>query len=188
MRRLADRVRRFFFLKMDRKSERRPDRLQRQQQFQHAEVLSASGLLSKDVVRADKLREVLERLHAVSDDGVPIVVEGKRDREALRKLGFAGEILTLHGRGRLYEFAEEMHAQYTAVILLLDWDEKGELLQSQVGELLSGLWEEFSPVRESLKNLCQKDIRDVQGIPALLYRLAGTEVVVGDSPSGGILR
>lgn len=170
---------------MGRKSERRLDRVHRRQQFEHAEELSSLGLLSRDVVRADKLREALERLHAVSGEGVPIVVEGKRDREALRKLGFAGEILTLHGRGGLYEFAEELHARYHALVLLMDWDEKGEMLQSQAGELLTGLWEEHAPLRESLKNLCQKDIRDVQGIPSLLTRLAGTEVVIGDSSSGG---
>jgi len=164
---------------MGKRNQRKKDVFAKRLQFEHAETLYGCGELSHDVVRADKIRLVLERLYAVNADGVPVVVEGRRDREALRDLGLDGEILTLHGRGGFYEFAEEVHAGHDSLVLLLDWDEKGEKLQSQVGALLNGLWEGYSPMRESLKNLCQKDIRDVQGIPSLLQRLTGTQVIVG---------
>jgi 5S rRNA maturation endonuclease (ribonuclease M5) len=157
----------------------------REVSFRHADMLLGLDVLSPDVLRAEKLRELLHELAQVNAD-VPIVVEGRRDCEALRALGFTGELVTLHGRGGFYEFAEDMHARFDAVILLLDWDEKGELLQAQVAQLLHGLWEGFGRFRESLKNLCQKDVQDVQGVPALLCRLAGTEVVVGgDKPDDG---
>ncbi|HSW63999.1 MAG TPA: toprim domain-containing protein [Dissulfurispiraceae bacterium] len=149
-------------------------------QFRHAEHLREFGILSLDVLRADKLREALERLYHVNEQ-VPIVVEGKRDVEALRMLGFSGEILTLHGRRGFYEFAEEIHERYGNIVLLLDWDEKGEALQSQMRALLPGLWEEHAPIRESLINLCQKDIRDVQSLPSLLDRLAGIRVLFPES-------
>ncbi len=148
-------------------------------QFRHAEQLRESGVLSRDVLRADKLREVLERLFHINEQ-VPILVEGRRDVEALRIIGFAGEILTLHGRRGFYEFADDLHARYDSIVLLLDWDEKGEALQTQVGALLLGLWEAHSPIRESLMNLCQKDIRDVQSLPSLLERLAGTRTLFPD--------
>ena len=162
--------------------EKRHDRKKysdRRLQFASAEMLYGTGVLSQDVVRADKIRAVLERLYSINViDGVPIVVEGKMDRQALYQLGINGEVVVLHRKGGFYEFAEKMHTYYESLVLLLDWDEKGEILQSQVGSLLSGLWEEFAPIRESLKNLCQKDISDVQSIPSLMKRLAGTEVVV----------
>lgn len=149
-------------------------------QFRHAEHLRDIGMLSLDVLRADKLREVLEHLYHVNER-VPIVVEGKRDIEALRILGFSGEILALHGRLGLYEFAEGIHEHYSNIVLLLDWDDKGETLQSRMRALLPGLWEEHAPIRESLINLCQKDIRDVQSLPSLLDRLAGTRVLFPES-------
>lgn len=164
---------------MGKRNQRKKDISDRQLQFEHAETLYGCGELSHDVVRADKIRMALERLYTINAGGVPIVVEGRRDREALRDLGMDGEILTLHGRGGFYEFAEGIHAEHDSLVLLLDWDDKGEILQSQVGALLNGLWEEYSPMRESLKNLCQKDIRDVQGIPSLLQRLTGTQVIIG---------
>lgn len=173
------------FLNMGNRSQRKKDVTVRQLQFEHAETLYGCGELSHDVVRADKLRMVLERLFAINAGGVPILVEGRRDREALRDLGLDGEILTLHGRGGFYEFAEGIHAVHDSVVLLLDWDEKGEMLQSQIGTLLNGLWEGYAPMREALKNLCQKDIRDVQGIPALLQRLTGTRVIVGTNREEG---
>lgn len=151
---------------------------QREFLFRHGEVLAGQGVLSPDALRAGKLRDLLDRL-ALANAEVPIIVEGKRDCEALRLLGFRGEILTLHGRGGFYDFAEDIHAAFGAVILLLDWDQKGEMLQVQIGALLKGLWEEFGQFRESLKHLCQKDIQDVQGIPSLLERLTGMHVVIG---------
>ena len=40
---------------------------------------------------------------------------------------------------------------------------------------LKGHWEEFSSFRELLKVLCQKEIKDIEGIPKLLRRLEGNE-------------
>jgi 5S rRNA maturation endonuclease (ribonuclease M5) len=165
------------FVAMNRNSRRTKPSAPKELQFRHAEHLREAGMLSLDVLRADKLREVLERLHHINNEQVPIIVEGRRDVEALRLLGFAGDIFTLHGRRGFYEFAESVHEKCDTVVLMLDWDEKGEALQAQIGALLSGLWEMHAPIRESLMNLCQKDISDVQSLPSLLERLAGTRTL-----------
>lgn len=125
-----------------------------------------------NIERAEKLREVLEALYEVNKR-FPIVVEGKRDSEALRRLGIGGEIITLHRGNNLYEFCEEVGDRYEKVILLLDWDERGESLHSFLSSHLKGYWEEFSGFREILKILCQKDIKDIEGIPRLLKNLEG---------------
>jgi hypothetical protein len=44
-----------------------------------------------------------------------------------------------------------------------------------VSDNLSGHWEEFSAFRGIIKILCQKDIKDIEGIPKLLGRLEGDE-------------
>lgn len=133
------------------------------------------GPSSGDSERALRLREVLEALFEVNKK-CPVIVEGKRDALALRKLGLIGEIITLHRGISLYDFSEEISEKYDKVVVLLDWDEKGEDLSKTIHKHLEGLWEKYSAFREVLKILCQKDIKDIEGIPRLLKKLEGNEI------------
>ncbi|MDA8169260.1 MAG: toprim domain-containing protein [Nitrospiraceae bacterium] len=125
-----------------------------------------------DMERAERLREVLSGLAEINRL-VPVVVEGKKDARALSSLGFDGKIITLHSGKGMYEFSEELNDNYDKLVLLLDWDEKGEQLTRTLEQYLKGRWEEFSPLREMIKAICQKDIKDIEGIPSLLKRLEG---------------
>ncbi|MDA8238946.1 MAG: hypothetical protein M0Z67_01105 [Nitrospiraceae bacterium] len=129
---------------------------------------------SIDLERAERLREVLGALFEVNKR-VPVIVEGKKDALALQKLGLVGEVVLLHRGQGLYEFCEDIAEKFPKVVLLLDWDEKGEKLYSSLAGNLSGHWEEFSAFRGIIKVLCQKDIKDIEGIPKLLGRLEGDE-------------
>jgi 5S rRNA maturation endonuclease (ribonuclease M5) len=129
---------------------------------------------SIDLERAERLREVLGALFEVNKR-VPVIVEGKKDALALQKLGLVGEVIILHRGQGLYEFCEDVAEKFPKVVLLLDWDEKGEKLYSSLSGNLMGHWEEFSAFRGILKVLCQKDIKDIEGIPKLLGRLEGDE-------------
>lgn len=132
-----------------------------------------------DIERAERLKEFLSSLNEINKS-VPIIVEGKRDVLALRRLGFIGEIITVHSGKGLYEFCQDISEMFNRVILLIDWDEKGDILYKKLSDNLKGLWEEFSSLREMIKVLCQKDIRDIEAIPVLLKRLSGTEVKIED--------
>ena len=138
--------------------------------------------ITTDLERAERLKEVIQALYEVNKR-IPIIVEGKRDVNALRKIGFVGDIIILHGGKGLYEFCEDISEKFHRIILLMDWDEKGETLHKSIAGYLNGQWEEFSAFREIIKVLCQKDINDIEGIPILLERLAGTEVKVSE-PAG----
>jgi 5S rRNA maturation endonuclease (ribonuclease M5) len=127
----------------------------------------------EDVERAERLREVLEDLQEINRM-VPIIVEGRRDERALRRLGMLGEIITFHRGKSVYDFCEDIALRYRRVVLLMDWDTVGEKLMRQVGTDLKGHWEEFALVRNMLKVLCQKDTKDVEGIPRLLSNLEGS--------------
>jgi len=125
-----------------------------------------------DWERAERIKEVLHYLYEINKL-VPIIVEGKRDKKALRDIGFDGEIITLHSGKSIYEFSETIASRFEKVVLLIDWDEKGEELYSKVGESLQGMWEDFASIRELLKILCQKEIAEVEEIPSLFLRIAG---------------
>lgn len=63
-------------------------------------------------------------------DGV-VVVEGKRDSAALKKLGFSGKICEFHSFKGLAKFADSADS-YKRLILLLDLDRKGRYLTSKI--------------------------------------------------------
>jgi 5S rRNA maturation endonuclease (ribonuclease M5) len=147
--------------------------------FRHSELSRNMNVYSLDADRADRIKEVLQAVYE-SNRHFPIIVEGKRDAEALRKLGFTGEIITVHSGRAIYEFCEQVAEKYDRIILLIDWDDKGEQLFSSLADELRGHWEEASPYRDIIKVLCQKDIKDVEGIPGMLERLSGTSVTIGE--------
>jgi 5S rRNA maturation endonuclease (ribonuclease M5) len=127
-----------------------------------------------DIERAERLREVIEHLHEINKT-IPVIVEGKKDASALRNLGLIGDIIMLHNGKNLYEFCDDILQRFHKVVLLLDWDKKGENLNKILSGHLKGHWEEYSSFRELLKILCQKEIKDIEGIPTLLRRLEPNE-------------
>lgn len=127
-----------------------------------------------DIERAERLRKVIEALHEINQI-IPVIIEGKKDASALRKLGLIGEIITLHNGKSLYDFCTDIEERFHRVIILLDWDKNGDTLNRTLSENLKGHWEEFSSFRELLKLLCQKEISVIEGIPKLLERLEGNE-------------
>jgi len=127
-----------------------------------------------DIERAERLRKVIEELYEINK-AIPIVVEGKKDAAALRTLGLVGEIITVHRGKSIYDFCLDITERFHRVIILPDWDKKGETLNKALSMHLRGHYEEFSSFRELLKILCQKEIKDIEGIPKLLRRLEGDE-------------
>jgi hypothetical protein len=91
----------------------------------------------EDAERAERLREVLADLAEINRQ-IPVIVEGKKDARALRALGFVGEIITLNRGKSLYDFTEDLAERYHKIIILMDWDTRGEELSSRLGRDLEG--------------------------------------------------
>lgn len=77
----------------------------------------------------EELKRFIEVLNLQLDSVV--VVEGKRDKAALIKLGFSGKIIEYHKFGGLVKFADFV-ARYDTVIMLLDGDRKGRYLTGKI--------------------------------------------------------
>ena len=60
-----------------------------------------------------------------------VVVEGKRDTSALRKLGYSGNICEFHSFKGLARFADSV-SHYKNLIVLFDGDRKGKYLTSKI--------------------------------------------------------
>jgi 5S rRNA maturation endonuclease (ribonuclease M5) len=64
-----------------------------------------------------------------------VIVEGKRDAFALRKIGFSGKILEFHKFGGMIKFVDSV-ARYESLIILFDGDRKGKYLTGKTIQLL----------------------------------------------------
>ena len=77
--------------------------------------------------KIEKIEQVIAKLVEESAKGKPIVVEGKKDAEALQELGVTGAIVTVKTGGKSFlEATQEIEALGASeVILLLDFDRRG---------------------------------------------------------------
>ena len=81
----------------------------------------------------DDMKKFIKHLNSKNESVV--VVEGKCDSIALRKLGFSGKILEFHSFKGIVKFSDSV-AKYKSIILLLDGDRKGRYLTKRIIYLL----------------------------------------------------
>ncbi|MCV0373721.1 MAG: topoisomerase [Nitrosarchaeum sp.] len=81
----------------------------------------------------DGIRNFISELNSMKESAV--VVEGKRDANALRKVGFDGKILEFHKFGGMVNFADTV-SEYERLIILFDRDRKGRILTGKAVQLL----------------------------------------------------
>jgi 5S rRNA maturation endonuclease (ribonuclease M5) len=78
--------------------------------------------------RLEKIEQILEKLIEAAAKGKPIVVEGKKDAQALEELGVKGTVFSVKTAGKSFlEATSEIEASGAhEVILLLDFDRRGK--------------------------------------------------------------
>ena len=64
-----------------------------------------------------------------------VVVEGKRDSEALKKIGFSGKVVEFHRFGGMINFVDSV-ARHENLIVLFDGDRKGKYFTRKTIQLL----------------------------------------------------
>ncbi len=63
--------------------------------------------------------------------GSAVLVEGKRDSAALKKIGYLGTVLEFHRFRGLRKFVDSV-SEYESLIILLDGDRKGRYLTAKI--------------------------------------------------------
>ncbi len=101
---------------------------------------------------------------------IPIIVEGRLDVVALRKIGFSGEIIHLPKNKTIINFSYSL-TKYREVILLMDWDRKGKRLTSILEKYLI-----TEGIRVNLKlwkllNTINSETSNVEGLPAFMEKI-----------------
>ena len=80
-----------------------------------------------------ELKEFIFQLNTIKNDVV--IVEGKRDSDALRKIGHTGKILEFHRFTGMINFTDSV-AKFERLIILFDRDKKGKMLTRKTIQLL----------------------------------------------------
>jgi len=120
----------------------------------------------------ERLVEVLDALIEANEDA-PVIVEGERDAKALRAIGLAGEIVTLHRGVTVFNFCERLAAHQRRVVILTDWDLRGGQLARRLRDGLAANGVAYDDdLRARLAALCQKDIKAVEDLHTYMERLA----------------
>lgn len=115
---------------------------------------------------------IIDELKAQSEDGVPIIVEGRRDEAALRKLGITGRVHCLKARGESrHEFLDRLNGTKEAIVLT-DFDREGKKLETWLYKELSQrgvksdlrLW-----IR--MRSIARTEVRSVEELPSFIRAL-----------------
>ena len=121
----------------------------------------------KFFLAAKAIKESIIRNQSIEDGGsnCPIIVEGINDIKSLRILGFTGIIETINkgwDRSRIIAYFYEKYGSELAVdglpriILLMDWDRTGDVLQESFNNRLSSM---DMKVDQTLRNILSKQLR-----------------------------
>ena len=90
--------------------------------------------------RLEKIRELREFVNQINNESASdslILVEGKRDLEALSYLGCSGNIQAYHNYKNIVDLADNFRVKYKKLILLLDLDDTGRMMSRKISYLLN---------------------------------------------------
>ena len=124
-----------------------------------------------DDERLRRLDEILDRMQSMSSDHV-ILVEGKNDRRSLLDLNLSLDTIEVQRDGGPLRAAEMVYESGKKAIILTDWDDRGDRLAKDLSEQLSALCIPYDMnIRKDLRDICIKDIKDVESLHSLYVRL-----------------
>jgi 5S rRNA maturation endonuclease (ribonuclease M5) len=101
-----------------------------------------------------------------------VVVEGFRDMQSLRSLGYRGSIEVINRSGvNDFDLADDLVSKYRRILLLLDFDEEGLRLNRHFNQILErkgakveyGLRQEFARLMSATGAYAIEDIDNILG-------------------------
>jgi len=131
-------------------------------------------LLARLQEKEEKIRLVLEGLAEESAKGTPIIVEGKKDAEALKVLGIEGNIIMAKTGGKtlLDVISEVENTEAREVVLLLDFDRRGREWTRRLKQRLEKTG--TRPNTEFWSQLLQlvwREVKDIEGLATYMETL-----------------
>ena len=127
-----------------------------------------------------KIASAFEISKEKNREGLPILVEGKRDKDFLLELGFSGTIEVLNRGWSLEKLATYLLEKNLVISenkkpmlsILMDWDRTGEKLQKKLVQIFSSMDEIIDEtLRNELIRTLNGRTKTVEGIRFILNEL-----------------
>lgn len=131
-------------------------------------------MLARLQEKEKKIKIVIESIAEETAKGTPIIVEGKKDTEALKALGIEGQIMKAKTGGKtLIDLISEVeNCGAREVILLLDFDRRGRELTRRLKQRLekSGTHPNIE-FWSQLLQLVWREVKDIEGLATYIETL-----------------
>jgi len=124
--------------------------------------------------KLEKILQLLNRIATESNKGIPIIVEGRNDINALHELGVEGDVISAKSFGKSFldVLSEVEKRGKRQVILLMDFDRRGKEWTNRLTQRLEEMrinpnilfWKE-------LLSLVGHDVKDIEGLTTYLKTL-----------------
>ncbi|MDP3066000.1 MAG: toprim domain-containing protein [Methanobacteriaceae archaeon] len=126
------------------------------------------------------MSNIIEELKIQAKEGIPLLVEGKKDERALGELGIQGNFIKVSGSGlKLFEIAE-IAAESPRVVILTDFDRKGSELAQRLADDIQGLGCHPDLLfRKKIMAITNRYIKDIESLPRHMDNLALEEFPMG---------
>ena len=127
-----------------------------------------------------KIAKDLENSREINLRGLPLLVEGRRDKELLLELGFKGPIEILNRGVTLESLATQMLEKYNRskrdkeplISILMDWDRTGDRLQKKLTQIFNSMDVTIdATLRKNLIKSLNGRTKTVEGFRFLLEEL-----------------
>lgn len=122
-----------------------------------------------DMERVELLEKLLGELKDLSEKDL-VIVEGNRDLRSLRLIGVKSRIITGKELSTLQEILHEFRGQFN-LILLPDFDEKGEENVRIWKKVLSQMDRVDESIWRRLRDLTRREVKDIEGLLTLARKL-----------------
>jgi len=124
--------------------------------------------------KLEKIHCLLDNLVTESSRGIPVVVEGEKDVETLRKLEVTCDVILAKASGKAFQdvLSEVEKRGKNEVILLVDFDKRGREWTKRLAQDLERMkikpnltfWRELS-------SLVGRDVKDIEGLSTYIQTL-----------------
>jgi len=125
--------------------------------------------------KAEQIQHILEQLAEEAKSGKPIIVEGRKDEQALKALGIiSGKIIfAKKGLKTLLDVVSEIEASSPdEVILMLDFDKEGRELTEQLKNHMEKVGIKANThYWLKLSSLTGREVKDVEGLATYMQTL-----------------
>jgi 5S rRNA maturation endonuclease (ribonuclease M5) len=109
-------------------------------------------------------------LNAESSKNSIVIVEGKRDMEALYYLGYNGNIKAYHHYRGTTNFVDQCAVNYKKLILLMDSDKKGKIITKKILSQLNGRIIDLN-YKKKLLQITKGKIKKIEEIKSFYIRI-----------------